>query len=134
MISIRIASCQAVVSCKPRELFQLSLHTYRAILRRELVLLGRFYLPANAVDPDRVRHGAAVKAALVRIPGQHPEAVWKRFDGALVCCVPTGQVVNEKVASIDEGEAAEGGSGQELNQCGASRQRGRAHLPFACAK
>jgi hypothetical protein len=90
MISIRIASCQAVVSCKPRELVQLSLRTYGAILRRELVLLGRFAFSADAVDPDRVRHGAAVKAALVRIPREHPETVWKSFDGTLVCCVPTG--------------------------------------------
>lgn len=84
----------------------MSLSTYRAVFRRELVLLGRFAFCAVAVDPDRLGHGTAVKAALVRIPREHPEAVWESFHGTLICRVPTWQVVNQERASIDKGEAA----------------------------
>ena len=80
------------------------------------MLLGRSAFSADAVDPDRLGHGAAVEATLVGVPGEHPEPVWKSFDGTLVCCVPTRQVVNQEVASIDKGEAAKGGLGQGINR------------------
>lgn len=88
--------------------------THRAIFGRKLMPLRWLLQTADAVDPDCLCHWTAIKAALVRIPREHTEAVRKGLDGPRVCLVPSRQVVDQETTLIHKREAVDGSVGVSI--------------------